>query len=120
MLDESEKLWFSLGPTDWLEAFSHHPRIGQKTALNKWTSQEQAGVGAAQEATLKNLIKFNEEYEAKFDHVFLICATGKPAAEMLKALQERIQNSPEQELKNACVEQSKITKIRLQKLLGEP
>ncbi len=121
----ADEAWFSLEKQDWLEAFSHHPRIGASldalrekyASTQKWASQEQSSVAQASDEVLKKLQAANIEYEKKFGHVFLICATGKTADEMLSALELRIQNLPEVELKNAAIEQSKITRIRLEKLL---
>jgi 2-oxo-4-hydroxy-4-carboxy-5-ureidoimidazoline decarboxylase len=113
---KADDIWFSLSKENWLEAFLLHPRIGDRKAKG-WASREQAGLSRAAEKTLLALQKGNIEYEKKFGHVFLVCATGKSADEMLTILQRRIINSPDEELKNAGLEQAKITKIRLQKLL---
>lgn len=111
---------------DWLEAFSAHPKIGDINSLRAkysstrdWSKGEQAGVDTAQEAVLEGLARGNAEYEERFGHIFIVCATGKTAAEMLDILQSRINNDPAQELKIAAHEQSKITKIRLEKLCQE-
>ena len=114
-----DEVWFKLDHREWLEAFSHHPQIGGDISKmrEKFPSQEQAGINGADEQTLQGLSKGNLEYEMKFGHVFLICATGKSAQEMLTALNSRMKNSAEQELKNAATEQSKIFKLRLAKLL---
>jgi 2-oxo-4-hydroxy-4-carboxy-5-ureidoimidazoline decarboxylase len=127
MCQQADQVWFSLGKADWLEAFGHHPRIGANIdalrvkyqPTKSWSSQEQSGITQASEETLKSLQQQNIDYEKKFGHVFLICATGKSADEMLQALKARINNSPEIELKNASVEQSKIAHLRLKKLLEE-
>lgn len=58
----------------------------------------------------------NQEYAAKFGFIFIICATGKTAEEMLENLRSRLDNSPEQELRAAAEEQNKITLLRLKKL----
>ena len=111
----AEEVWWSLEPADWLEAFSHHPRIGERAA--GWAKDEQAGVDAASHATMKALATLNREYEQRFDHVFLICATGKSADEMLGEVRRRLANDPAQELRIAAAEQAKITRLRLEKLL---
>ena len=124
----ADKVWFSLATADWLEAFSHHPQIGANittlrekfAATEGWAQQEQSGVSLASEVVLKALQQANINYEKKFGHVFLICATGKSAEEMLSALLGQAENDRQSELKNAAVEQSKITKLRLQKLLDSP
>ena len=65
------------------------------------------------------LLRGNREYEARFGHIFIVCATGKSAAEMLALLRERLPNEAERELEIAAAEQRKITAIRLKKLLAE-
>ena len=120
LLSGAAAAWEALGPEDWREAFSHHPRIGDREALRKrWAGQEQAGVQGASEEVLRGLEEGNREYEKRFGHVFLVCATGKSAAEMLSLLRERLSNPPGPELKVAAGEAAKITRIRLEKLLDE-
>lgn len=109
--------WLKLKYPDWLEAFSQHPRIGEKKASG-WASQEQSGAQSASDKTLLSLEQLNRLYEEKFGFVFLIFATGKSADDMLGMLQRRLQNGRDVELKNAVGEQAKITRLRLEKLLG--
>jgi len=122
----ARRVWEGLAPADWLEAFSHHPRIGGKDALRAkfaatrgWAQGEQAGAAAASEDVLDALARGNAEYEKKFGYIFIVCATGKSAAEMLSILESRLPNEPHKELKIAAAEQAKITEIRLRKLLAE-
>lgn len=127
LLAQADRLWNACNLNDMMEAFSHHPRIGgdletlrkkyQSTA--GWASQEQGGVAGASEQVLQDLNQGNIDYEDKFGFVFLICATGKSATEMLEAMKKRLPNTKDQEILNAKTEQSKITQIRLKKLLGE-
>ncbi len=121
----SKEAFKRLTAQDWLEAFRHHPRIGDKEALRakfastrQWASGEQAGAAAADEATLDALARGNADYEARFGHIFIVCATGKSAAEMLALLRARVGNDPREELCIAAGEQEKITRLRLDKLLG--
>lgn len=120
--DRAEKAWRALDRKGKLEAFSHHPRIGDVDALRAklagWASQEQGGVRGASEEVLHALARGNDEYEKKFGFVFLICATGKSADEMLAALTARLGNDAATELENAAGEQAKITRLRLEKLLA--
>jgi 2-oxo-4-hydroxy-4-carboxy-5-ureidoimidazoline decarboxylase len=111
----ADETWWSLGKRDWLEAFGHHPRIGARAA--GWAGDEQSGVSGASDVTLKALTGLNREYERRFGHVFLICATGRSASEMLAELQRRLANAPDEELRIAAGEQAKITRLRLEKLL---
>ena len=124
-LAAADAAWAETGEKDWLEAFAHHPRIGGKDALRAkfaatktWAQGEQSGAAGADEATLDALEKGNANYEARFGFIFIVCATGKSAAEMLALLNARLPNDRAAELKIAAAEQNKITKIRLEKLLS--
>ena len=115
-----------LGPADWGEAFAHHPRIGDAAALRarfaataQWAGEEQRGAAEASDATLEALARANLEYEQRFGHIFVVCATGKTADEMLALLRARLPNNPDVELEIAAGEQRKITRLRLEKLLTE-
>lgn len=121
----AEEAFAPLREADWLEAFRAHPKIGAQADLAKrfattahWASQEQAGVQNATDSVLTTLSTLNETYHARFGFVFLICATGKTAREMLHHLEARIGNDRATELQIAAEEQKKITALRLQKLLG--
>lgn len=116
--------WFGLEQKDWLEAFSHHPRIGERNlaqakfaATAAQSSKEQSGMAGASDDVRAEFAARNAEYERKFGHVFLICATGKTGEEMLGNLRERMKNDAATELRNAANEQSKIVRIRLGKLV---
>lgn len=117
LMKAADDVWAPLGRAGWLEAFGHHPRIGDRVAAG-WASQEQAGSAGASKETLDALVKGNDEYEKRFRHVFLVCATGKSAGEMLAALEERLHNDEITELRIAAGEQAKITRLRLGKLLA--
>jgi OHCU decarboxylase len=114
----ADEVWWSLDGADWLEAFSHHPRIGDRGRAAGWAREEQSGVGSAPDDTVKALAKLNRDYERKFGHVFLIFATGRSAEEILAELRVRLANDPAGELRNAAAEQAKITRLRLWKLLS--
>jgi 2-oxo-4-hydroxy-4-carboxy-5-ureidoimidazoline decarboxylase len=109
---------------DLLEAFSHHPEIGADIASLRqrfastaaWSAAEQAGVAGADDATLEALRDGNVRYREKFGYVFLVCATGKTAAEMLALLRARLAHDADAELQVAAAEQAKITRLRLEKL----
>ena len=122
-LDEAEEIWWSLGPADWREAFDHHPRIGEQAATARqgaaakaWSADEQRGASIASEETRQALAEGNHEYERRFGHIYLVCATGKSAEEMLAVLRQRLSNDPALELRVAAAEQAKITRLRLEKL----
>lgn len=124
LFGEAEKIWWRLVDADWIQAFSHHPRIGANIQLlrekfattSSWSSAEQSGVAAAGEATLHALAQGNADYEAKFGYLFIVCATGLSADEMLSRLRSRLGNLPENEIRIAAGELLKITKLRLGKL----
>ncbi len=125
LLDRADRAFADLGRADWLEAFAHHPKIGDLEGLRKrfastraWAAGEQAGASGAPEAVLAALAEGNRAYEVRFGFIFIVCATGKSAEEMLSLLGRRIDNDPEAELGLAAGEQKKITRIRLEKLLG--
>lgn len=123
-LEAADKVWYSLRKEDWLEAFTHHPKIGDLNSLKEKFSStkllaenEQSGVNSATNECLTELARLNEEYERKFGYIFIVCATGKTADEMLALIRERIKNNSEEEVMIAMEEQNKITKLRLEKLL---
>jgi 2-oxo-4-hydroxy-4-carboxy-5-ureidoimidazoline decarboxylase len=122
----ADEVWSRMARPDILEAFSHHPKIGDMSNLRtrfastrQWATGEQAGVQAAAEDVLQRLAKGNEAYEQRFGYIFIVCATGKPADEMLALLEARLRNPAQAELAVSAGEQAKITRIRLGKLLQE-
>lgn len=124
LLDAAERVFGGLERADWLEAFAHHPRIGDIASLRAkyastaaWAGDEQRGASGADEAVLAALAEGNRAYEERFGYIFIVCATGKNADEMLALLRARMPNPPESEIRNAAGEQMKITRLRLEKLL---
>lgn len=112
--------WLALGPGDWREAFGHHPEIGDREALRRrfalsghLSEREQAGVDGAAEDVLAALAEGNRRYRERFGFIFIVCATGRSAAEMLALLRSRLSNDPEAEVRVAAEEQAKITALRL-------
>ena len=125
LINDAEDQWYECTEADWLEAFTHHPKIGDVESLTKkfastawWASGEQSAVSNASQQTIEALAKGNEDYEKKFGFIFIVCATGKSAEEMLQLLQARLPNDKEEEIKIAMDEQNKITQLRVQKLLA--
>jgi 2-oxo-4-hydroxy-4-carboxy-5-ureidoimidazoline decarboxylase len=123
LFDAARKIWNDLTPADWLEAFAAHPRIGDLDSLRAkfastaaWSASEQAGVAGAADDVLRALAEGNRRYEAKFGYIFLVCATGKTAAEMLALLEQRLDHDAAEELRIAAAEQEKITRLRLERL----
>jgi OHCU decarboxylase len=118
LLDAAERDWWALEPADWLEAFAAHPRIGERGVAEERARREQAGVAGASAATRAALAEGNRRYEERFGFVFLICASGKSADEMLAALRRRLAGDPADELRTAAGEQAAITRLRLEALLS--
>lgn len=125
LLAAASRYWRECSEKDWREAFTHHPKIGDLHSLQQkfvttahWAAGEQTGTIDASSVILKAFAKGNKLYEDKFGYIFIVCATGKSAPEMLSILTERLKNSPETEIRIAMEEQEKITALRLKKLLS--
>jgi len=115
LLEAAASIWRGLSEADWLEAFRHHPKIGDRSAQGI-AKQEQAGATSAPAAIVHQLAEANREYDARFGYIFIICATGKSAESMLGALRSRLRNDPQTEIRIAAEEQLKITQLRLKGL----
>ena len=124
LIKKAAQIWFNLDAEDWLEAFAAHPKIGARKAAPKqqiqsaeWSRGEQSGTQTAAESVLEALAEANRLYEKKFGYIFIVCATGKSADEMLDICRRRLENDADTEIRIAAEEQRKITEIRLRKLL---
>ena len=127
LLAAAAEVWSRTTPEDREEAFGHHPRIGQgraPTAVSRaaaaWSAGEQRGVAGADEVTRRAMADGNAAYQRRFGRVYIVCATGKSAADLLADLRARLANHPDRERTVAAAEQEKITALRLQKLIQEP
>jgi allantoicase len=125
LLAAAEAAFARVDRDGWLEAFRHHPRIGERSAergqsaaASQSSAREQSGADAAGASEREALARANREYESRFGHVFIVCASGKSAGEMLEILRARMTGDPETELRVASEEQRKITRLRLERLLG--
>lgn len=122
---KSDEVWNSLPEEDWQEAFDSHPRIGEQKAKAatgqslSWSAQEQSAANP-DDAVREQLAEANREYEKKFGRIFLLCATGRSAAEMLMILRARMNNDAATELHEAAEQQRLITQLRLRKWLQMP
>jgi 2-oxo-4-hydroxy-4-carboxy-5-ureidoimidazoline decarboxylase len=124
LLSAADQESLALSPSDVLDAFSHHPEIGANLdelrqkfrSTATWSASEQARVADADEATLVALRDGNRAYRQRFGYLFIVCASGKSAAEMLALLRARLENDPETELRVAAAEQAQIARLRLEKL----
>ena len=129
LLAAADRVWTAADPTDWLEAFAAHPKIGagqagraerpEGTEEAEWAAQEQSGARVAPDDVRERLARGNRDYEARFGYIFIVCATGKSADEMLAALEHRLRNAPDVEIGIAADEQRRITRLRLLKLLSD-
>ena len=124
LLAASDETWHNLAQSDWMEAFQSHPRIGESRARQAvpsqsaaWSTQEQQRVKDIGETLKIALEEGNREYERRFDRIFIVCATGKSATEILEILRRRLQNDAETELREAAEQQRQIMQIRLRKWL---
>ena len=109
-----------------MEAFRSHPRIGESRAAQPapaqsatWSAQEQQKVAVAGDAVKTVLAQANQEYEQRFPHLFIVCATGKSVPEILEILRRRLRNDGPTELREAAEQQRQITRVRLTKWLLE-
>lgn len=126
LLSKAETVWQKLEVADYLQAFEAHPKIGDpETLAKKYAAShqlakgEQSQVTGASERTLATLAESNDVYFKRFGFIFIVFATGKSAEEMLQLLLQRIDNSREQEITNAAIEQLKITRLRLRGLISD-
>jgi len=126
MFERGDAIARALSRADWLEAFSHHPKIGDVSALRQkfattaaWAEDEQSGAAMASDAVLEALARGNRAYEERFGYIFIVCATGRSAEEMVAMLDARLGNDADEELRIAAAEQMKITRLRLEKLLED-
>lgn len=118
LLDAADDLWWKLKEADWQEAFGCHPQIGANGSQQRWSKQEQSGMKNVREDTRRDIHERNFIYLEKFGYIYIVCATGKASEEMLAALKERLHNDPATEIRIAAKEQSKITRLRLSKMLS--
>jgi 2-oxo-4-hydroxy-4-carboxy-5-ureidoimidazoline decarboxylase len=119
--------WEGLPEADWLESFRSHPRIGERHAETKttaasaaWSSAEQSQMSEADAAILLRMQAGQRAYEQRFGRIFIVCASGKKPAELLRILESRLGNDPAAELLESAAQQQQIMQLRLRKWLAEP
>jgi 2-oxo-4-hydroxy-4-carboxy-5-ureidoimidazoline decarboxylase len=122
--ETADHIWGNLTEKDYLQAFEGHPKIGDVGSLKAkyantkaLASGEQSGANSATDEVIAELANSNSAYEEKYGFIFIVCATGKSATEMLALLQDRLNNDRQKELEIASEEQRKIFHLRLEKLL---
>jgi len=125
LLLAADQAWASTDAGDWHEAFAHHPLIGegqsvaaQDARASSWSRVEQEAIGAASEGTQAEIADMNQEYERRFGHIYIVCASGRTPSELLTVARRRLANDAEIELQTAAEEQRQITQLRLRKLFG--
>ena len=119
--------WQAMPEADWLEAFRSHPRIGETHAQSKttaasaaWSRSEQSGMSEADAAILQRMQQGHREYEERFGRIFIVCASQKQPAELLRILESRLPNDPKAELLESAAQQQQIMQLRLRKWLANP
>jgi 2-oxo-4-hydroxy-4-carboxy-5-ureidoimidazoline decarboxylase len=124
LLASSDETWRNLGEADWTEAFRSHPRIGESRAEKPgharsaaWSATEQKDVATADDEIKAALAEANHDYERRFGRIFIVCAAGKTAFEIMEILERRLQNDDRTELHEAAEQQRQITQLRLKKWL---
>jgi 2-oxo-4-hydroxy-4-carboxy-5-ureidoimidazoline decarboxylase len=126
LLATSDTIWRGLSAADWLEAFQSHPRIGEARAAKEtsarsqhWSAQEQRQAAESSNSSIQALAQANHVYEQRFQRIFIICATGKSAEEILANLRHRLNNDEATELQETAEQQRQIAQLRLKKWLAE-
>jgi OHCU decarboxylase len=123
LCEAADEIWWALDRADWLEAFAAHPKIGERAAAGsessrRWSALEQAAPDAANEEVASRLAKTNRAYQLRFGFIFIVDAAGKSRAEILALLEQRLQNNPQKELREAAEQQRRIARRRLEKLFA--
>jgi len=124
LLTACDQVWRSLAESDWLQAFHSHPRIGESPSATGsrqsagWSVEEQRSLSAASDDVRFALAEGNREYEQRFNRIFIVCATGKSALEILEILRRRLRNEQATELHETAEQQRLITHLRLKKWLS--
>jgi 2-oxo-4-hydroxy-4-carboxy-5-ureidoimidazoline decarboxylase len=121
----ADHCWQHLPQAEWLEAFRSHPRIGEQHAQNQttatsaaWSRSEQSQMKEADAAILQRMREGHREYEERFGRIFIVCASGKQPAELLRILERRLTSDPAQELQESAAQQQQIMQLRLRKWLA--
>lgn len=124
LLAACDEVWNNLRKADWMEAFRSHPRLGESQPpasaspqSAQWSGPEQHNLRAADKEVQLALAEANRTYEKRFNRIFIACATGKSALEILEILQRRLKNDPKTELHETAEQQRQIAQIRLRKWL---
>jgi OHCU decarboxylase len=125
LLEASDAVCAKLSSDQWLAAFAHHPRIGEQHAATavsetaqRWSEGEQSDATRGDDSLQDRLREAQRQYEMRFGYIFIICASGRSAPEIMGELEARLNNDHHTELRTAAEEQRRITRLRLEKLVG--
>lgn len=125
LLATADQAWAACTPDQVADAIAHHPRLGERAAAatlgeraSRWSAEEQRSAAVAGADVRDELARGNAEYEARFGHTFILCASGVSAEDMLRSLRERLANDPETERVITALELHRITRLRLERLLA--
>jgi 2-oxo-4-hydroxy-4-carboxy-5-ureidoimidazoline decarboxylase len=124
LFEASDWVWAGLSEKDWREAFESHPRIGQQHARAAtaeslaWSHEEQRAAAAQEDETKLALAEANRQYEEKFGRIFIVCASGRSAAEILEICNARMKNTAADEMLETAEQQRQVTQLRLRRWLG--
>jgi 2-oxo-4-hydroxy-4-carboxy--5-ureidoimidazoline (OHCU) decarboxylase len=109
-LERADEVVARLDEDDKIEALAAHPAIGQRTGLSERSAAEQGT--DADPSVLSELAYLNQVYEEKFGFRFVVFVAGRPKAEVLEVLRDRIANTREEELDTGCRELVAIARDR--------
>lgn len=123
LLARADDAWWLLPENDWLEAFACHPRIGESPAdgsrqFSAWSTEEQSKARTTVQSVLDSIARKNREYEARHGFIYIVCASGRSAEELLTILDRRLTNTTEAEIREAAEQQRQITHLRIRKWLA--
>ncbi len=125
LAERSDAVWLALPESAWREAFDSHPRIGQQHAVKEatakslqWSQQEQQDAASPDDVAKLALEEANRRYEERFGRIFIVCAAGRSAPEILALLELRMANDAAHELNEAAEQQRQITQLRLKRWMG--
>ena len=122
LVARAEEVTRALPWTDVAMALAAHPRIGDRVAGSSAEAEssrrEQSSMDDADAATREALVAGNRAYEERFDHVFLIRASGRSPEEMLAELERRLGNDEDAERAEVTEQLAQITGLRVRGLIS--
>ena len=119
LLDRADRVLAELPDAEIDAALDGHPRIGAKRGQRVLGARTGARADADDDVSAELAAK-NREYDDRFGYVYLVCASGRSAEELLAILTDRLDNDPDTERRVMRSELAKINRLRLERLLSEP